>query len=45
VTPLLFIVSAAALVLNTFIAQSGRVLIGLGVVLLAVPVDFLWRSS
>jgi APA family basic amino acid/polyamine antiporter len=44
-TPLLFILAAAAIVLNTFIAQPGRALVGLAVVLLGVPVYFLWRSS
>ena len=43
-TPLLFILAAAAIVLNTFIAQPGRAAIGLAVVLLGVPVYLLWRS-
>ena len=44
VTPLLFILSAAAIVLNTFIAQPGRAAVGLGVVFLGAPAYFLWRS-
>ena len=42
-TPLLFILAAGAIVLNTFIAQPGRALIGLAVVLLGVPVYWVWR--
>ena len=44
-TPLLFILAAAAIVLNTFIAQPGRALVGLGVVLLGAPAYFVWRSK
>ena len=43
-TPLLFILAAAAIVLNTLIAQPGRAAIGLAVVLLGAPAYFLWRS-
>ena len=42
-TPLLFIVAAVALVLNTIATQPGRAAIGIGVVLLGLPVYFLWR--
>ena len=42
-TPLLFILAAAAIVFNTFIAQPGRAAVGLGVVLLGAPAYFLWR--
>ena len=42
-TPLLFIVAAAALVINTIVNQPGRAAIGIGIVLLGVPAYFLWR--
>lgn len=44
-TPLLFILAAAAIVLNTLIAQPGRAAVGLAVVLLGAPAYFLWRSG
>ena len=44
-TPLLFILAAAAIVVNTFIAQPGRASAGLGVVLLGAPVYLVWRSK
>ncbi len=43
ITPLLFVASAAAIVLNTIVAQPGRAAIGLGVVLLGSPVYLVWR--
>jgi len=43
-TPLLFIVAAVALVLNTIATQPGRAAIGIGVVLLGLPVYFIWRK-
>ena len=42
-TPLLFIAAAAALVGNTIVSQPGRAAIGIGVVLLGLPVYFVWR--
>jgi APA family basic amino acid/polyamine antiporter len=44
VTPALFVLAAAALVLNTMITQPGRAAAGLGVVLLGTPAFFAWRS-
>jgi len=44
-TPLLFIVAAAALVLNTIATQPGRAAVGIGVVLLGLPVYFVWRRK
>lgn len=44
VTPALFVLAAAALVLNTMITQPGRAAAGLGVVLLGTPAFFVWRS-
>jgi APA family basic amino acid/polyamine antiporter len=43
-TPLLFILSAVALVGNTIIATPGDAIKGLLMVLLGVPVYFFWRS-
>ncbi|MCA1562844.1 MAG: amino acid permease, partial [Acidobacteria bacterium] len=44
-TPVLFIVAAAAIVLNTLIAQPGRASLGLAVVLLGAPAYLVWRSK
>lgn len=41
-TPLLFIIAASALVLNTIVNQIGRAAIGLGIVVLGLPVYFIW---
>jgi APA family basic amino acid/polyamine antiporter len=43
VTPILFVASAAAIVVNTLVTQPGRALLGLGIVLLGAPVFFIWR--
>jgi APA family basic amino acid/polyamine antiporter len=45
ITPLLFIVAAAAIVLNTLFVQPGRAAVGIGVVLLGVPAYLVWRSK
>ena len=42
-TPLLFIVAAVALVMNTIVTQPGRAAVGIGIVVLGVPAYFLWR--
>jgi APA family basic amino acid/polyamine antiporter len=44
VTPVLFIVSALAIVLNTVVTQPQRALIGLGGVALGVPIYYFGRS-
>ncbi len=44
-TPLLFIVAAVALVGNTIATQPGRAAVGIGVVLLGLPVYFVWQKS
>ena len=44
ITPLLFVLSAAGLVLNTMITQPVRAAAGLGVVLLGTPAYFVWRA-
>jgi len=43
VTPILFVTAAAAIVLNTIIAQPGRAALGLGVLLLGSPAYLIWR--
>jgi APA family basic amino acid/polyamine antiporter len=42
-TPILFVLSAAAIVVNTLFAQPKQALLGLGVVLLGTPAYYLWR--
>jgi APA family basic amino acid/polyamine antiporter len=42
-TPILFIASGGAIVLNTLATQPGRALVGLGIVLLGVPAFWFWR--
>ena len=44
VTPVLFVLAAAALVLNTIATQPGRASVGLAFVALGAPVFFFWRS-
>ena len=44
VTPILFVLSAAVIVLNTIITQPGRAGVGLGLVLAGVPAYYLWRA-
>lgn len=45
ITPLLFILAAAAIVLNTIFTQPGRALVGIAVVLAGVPVYWFWRKG
>ncbi|MGH7495878.1 MAG: amino acid permease [bacterium] len=42
-TPVLFMLSALAIVANTIISQPGRALVGLAVVFLGAPAFFFWR--
>lgn len=42
-TPLIFILTAAAIVLNTLFVHPGRAVMGVGLVLLGVPVYWFWR--
>jgi basic amino acid/polyamine antiporter, APA family len=44
ITPILFVLSAAAIVLNTLFTQPGRALVGVAVVLTGVPAYFVWRK-
>jgi basic amino acid/polyamine antiporter, APA family len=43
VTPILFVLSAAAIVLNSAIAKPVDIAKGIGIVALGVPVYFIWR--
>ena len=45
VTPLLFVIAAAALALNTIVTQPMRAGIGLGIVLLGAPAYLIWRPK
>jgi len=42
-TPLLFILASAAIVLNTLFTQPGRALVGIAVVLIGVPAYLIWK--
>lgn len=44
-TPMLFIVSAAAIVVNTLVSQPSRAAFGLLIVLSGVPAFWFWRGS
>lgn len=44
VTPLLFVLSAAAIVVNTVVTQPARAAVGIGIVLVGVPVFYVWRA-
>jgi APA family basic amino acid/polyamine antiporter len=44
VTPLLFVIAAVLLVINTIVTQPGISSIGLAFVALGAPVFFFWRS-
>jgi APA family basic amino acid/polyamine antiporter len=44
-TPLVFVISALGVVLNTIVAQPARAAVGLGVVALGVPVYYLWARD
>ena len=44
ITPVLFIASAAALVLSTLVAQPMRGAVGLAAVLIGTPAFYLWRA-
>ena len=43
-TPILFVASAVAIVLNTIVSQPGRAAVGLGLMLVGVPAYFIWRA-
>ena len=44
ITPLLFVLAAGALVLNTIVAQPGRAFVGLGLVLAGAPAYLIWSA-
>jgi APA family basic amino acid/polyamine antiporter len=44
VTPILFVLSAAAIVLNTVLTQPKNVVFAIALMLLGVPAYYLWRS-
>jgi APA family basic amino acid/polyamine antiporter len=44
ITPILFVASALALVLNTLYAEPGRSLAGLSVVVAGIPAFYAWRA-
>lgn len=44
VTPLLFVLAAAAIVVNTIISQPARAAVGIGIALIGVPVFYVWRA-
>jgi APA family basic amino acid/polyamine antiporter len=44
-TPVLFVAAAAALVLNTIVAQPARAAVGIAIVLSGVPVFYWWKRT
>jgi APA family basic amino acid/polyamine antiporter len=44
-TPILFVLAAVALVLNTLLTQPGRAAVGLAVVAVGVPIYLGWRRA
>lgn len=45
ITPILFVASAAAIVLNTLATQPGRALVGLAILLAGTPAYLVWRRG
>jgi APA family basic amino acid/polyamine antiporter len=43
-TPIMFIVAAMAIVINTIVTQPGRAAVGLGIVSLGIPVYMFWNQ-
>lgn len=43
-TPLLFVAASLAIVLNAVLTQTGRAMLGIGVVLTGIPAYLVWRS-
>ena len=44
VTPILFVLTAAAIVINTIISQPARAFVGLGIVALGSPAYLIWQA-
>jgi hypothetical protein len=45
VTPILFVLAAMVIVINTVVAQPVQSLVGLGLALVGVPAYFWWRPK
>jgi APA family basic amino acid/polyamine antiporter len=45
ITPALFVIASAAIVLNTLVTQPRRALLGLAVVLVGAPAYWVWRRA
>jgi len=44
-TPILFVLSAAAIVVNTVVSQPGRAAVGLGMVAIGIPLFYIWKGK
>ena len=44
VTPLLFVLAAAAIVINTVVTQPRNVIFAIGLMVLGIPAYYMWRS-
>ena len=44
VTPMLFVLSAAAIVINTVVTQPRNVIFAIGLMVLGIPAYYMWRS-
>jgi APA family basic amino acid/polyamine antiporter len=44
ITPILFVLSAAAIVINTIVTQPKNVIFAIGLMILGVPAYYMWRS-
>lgn len=44
ITPILFVLSAAAIVINTVVTQPRNVIFAIGLMVLGVPAYYMWRS-
>jgi APA family basic amino acid/polyamine antiporter len=44
ITPILFVLSAAAIVINTVVTQPRNVIFAIGVMALGIPAYYMWRS-
>ena len=43
-TPILFVLAAAAIVINTLVTQPRNVIFAIGLMVLGVPAYYMWRS-
>jgi APA family basic amino acid/polyamine antiporter len=44
ITPILFVLSAAAIVINTVVTQPRNVIFAIGIMALGIPAYYMWRS-